>query len=154
MQEIQPLVKKIQEKYKDDSKKMNQEMMNLYKEKGVNPLGGCLPLLLQMPLLFAIFSVFRHTIELRGMPFIGWISDLSQPDIVFELGFHIPLYGGHVAFLPILMGISIFLTQRLSMATMESSQKPMMYIMNTIYNLLNYFQQKSIRTQKTLDKIN
>ena len=165
MQEIQPLIKKIQEKHKNDSKKMNQEMMSLYKEKGVNPLGGCLPLLLQMPLLFAIFSVFRHTIELRGMPFIGWISDLSQPDIVFHLPFHIPLYGSHVAFLPILMGISIFLTQRLSMATMESSQKPMMYIMNgffilifngfpsglnlyyTVYNLLNYFQQKSIRTQ-------
>jgi len=163
MQEIQPLVKKIQEKYKNDSKKMNQETMNLYKEKGVNPLGGCLPLLLQMPLLFAIFSVFRHTIELRGMPFFGWISDLSQPDIIFNLPFHIPLYGSHVAFLPILMGISIFLTQKLSMATMDSSQKPMMYAMNgffilifngfpsglnlyyTVYNLLNYFQQKSIR---------
>ena len=165
MQEIQPLVKKIQEKYKNDAQKMNQEVMNIYRDKGVNPLGGCLPLLLQMPLLMAIFSVFRDTIEFRGASFFLWISDLSQPDIIFHLPFSIPLYGDHVAFLPILMGISIFLTQKLSMATMDPAQKPMMYIMNgffilifnsfpaglnlyyTIYNLLNYYQQKSIRSQ-------
>ena len=165
MQEIQPLVKKIQEKYKNDAQKMNQEVMNIYRDKGVNPLGGCLPLLLQMPLLMAIFSVFRDTIEFRGASFFLWISDLSQPDIIFHLPFSIPLYGDHVAFLPILMGISIFLTQKLSMATMDPAQKPMMYIMNgffilifnsfpaglnlyyTVYNLLNYYQQKSIRSQ-------
>ena len=165
MQKIQPLVKKIQEKYKDDSQKMNQEVMKIYKDKGVNPLGGCLPLLLQMPLLMAIFSVFRETIEFRGASFIFWINDLSQPDILFHLPFNIPLYGDHVAFLPILMGISIFLTQKLSMATMDPAQKPMMYIMNgffilifnsfpaglnlyyTVYNLLNYYQQKTIRSK-------
>ena len=166
MQEIQPLVKKIQEKYKDNAQKMNQEVMKTYKEHGVNPLGGCMPLLLQMPLLMAIFSVFRDTIEFRGTGFFWWITDLSQPDILFHLPFHIPLYGDHVAFLPILMGISIFLTQRLSMATMDPAQKPMMYGMNaffilifngfpsglnlyyTVYNLLNYFQQKTIRSKK------
>ena len=165
MQAIQPRVKKIQEKYKNDAQKMNQEVMKIYTENGVNPLGGCLPLLLQMPLLMAIFSVFRDTIEFRGASFILWINDLSQPDILFHLPFHIPLYGDHVAFLPIVMGISIFLTQRLSMATMDPAQKPMMYIMNgffilifnsfpaglnlyyTIYNLLNYYQQKTIRSQ-------
>ena len=164
MQEIQPKVKKIQEKYKNDAQKMNQEVMKIYSENGVNPLGGCLPLLLQMPLLMAIFSVFRDTIEFRGASFIFWINDLSQPDILFHLPFSIPLYGDHVAFLPIIMGISIFLTQRLSMATMDPAQRPMMYIMNgffilifngfpaglnlyyTVYNLLNYYQQKTIRS--------
>ena len=167
MQEIQPLVKKIQEKYKDDAQKMNQEVMKIYREKGVNPLGGCLPLLLQMPLLMAIFSVFRDTIEFRGASFFLWINDLSQPDILFHLPFNIPLYGDHVAFLPILMGISIFLTQKLSMATADPSQKPIMYIMNgvfvlifngfpsglnlyyTVYNLLNYYQQKIIRSKNS-----
>lgn len=166
MQTIQPLVKKVQEKYKSDPQKMNQEVMKLYQEKGVNPLGGCLPLLLQMPLLWALFVVFRSTIEFRGAHFFFWITDLSQPDILFYLPFNIPLYGGHVALLPILMGFSIYLTQKLSMATMDPAQKPLMYIMNgffilifnnfpsglnlyyTIYNLLNYYQQRSIRLQK------
>ena len=140
--------------------------MGLYKKEGVNPLGGCLPILVQMPLLIALFQVFRKTIEFRGASFLPfWITDLSQPDVLFYLpeGWWIPLYGNHVAFLPILMGFSIYLTQKLSMATMDPAQKPMMYIMNaffilifngfpsglnlyyTVYNLLNYFQQKSIR---------
>ncbi|MBC8312234.1 MAG: membrane protein insertase YidC [Candidatus Marinimicrobia bacterium] len=165
MQKIQPLVKKIQAKFKDNPTKMNQEVMALYKEKGVNPLGGCLPMLLQMPLLWALFVVFRSTIEFRGAEFIFWINDLSQPDVIINLPFTLPIYGGHIAILPILMGISIFLTQRMSMATMDKSQRPMMYIMNgffvllfnqfpsglnlyyTVYNILNFFQQRSIRLQ-------
>jgi YidC/Oxa1 family membrane protein insertase len=163
MQKIQPLVKKIQAKLKDNPTKMNQEVMALYKEKGVNPLGGCLPMLLQMPLLWALFVVFRSTIEFRGAGFIFWIKDLSQPDAIINLPFTLPIYGGHIAVLPILMGLSIFLTQRMSMATMDKSQRPMMYIMNgffvllfnqfpsglnlyyTVYNILNFFQQRSIR---------
>ncbi len=163
MQKIQPLVKKIQAKLKDNPTKMNQEVMALYKEKGVNPLGGCLPMLLQMPLLWALFVVFRSTIEFRGAEFIFWIKDLSQPDVIINLPFTLPIYGGHIAVLPILMGISIFLTQRMSMATMDKAQRPMMYIMNgffvllfnqfpsglnlyyTVYNLLNFFQQRAIR---------
>ena len=163
MQKVQPLVKKLQKQYKKDPQKMNQEVMALYREKGVNPLGGCLPMLLQMPLLWALFVVFRSTIEFRGAGFMLWINDLSQPDIILNLPFHVPLYGAHIAVLPVLMGISIFLTQRMSMATMDPAQKPMMYIMNgffillfnqfpsglnlyyTMYNILNYFQQRSIR---------
>ncbi len=163
MQKIQPLVKKIQAKLKDNPTKMNQEVMALYKERGVNPLGGCLPMLLQMPLLWALFVVFRSTIEFRGAEFIFWIKDLSQPDVIINLPFTLPIYGGHIAVLPILMGISIFLTQRMSMATMDKAQRPMMYIMNgffvllfnqfpsglnlyyTVYNLLNFFQQRAIR---------
>ena len=83
-----------------------------------------------------IFVVFKSTIEFRGAEFIFWISDLSQPDIIFNLPFTLPLYGGHIAILPVLMGVSIFLTQRMSMATMDPAQKPMMYIMNVFFVLL------------------
>ena len=163
MQTIQPELKKIQEKYKNDSARLNREMMGLYKKHGVNPLGGCIPMLIQMPLLFALFIVFRSTIEFRGAPFFGWISNLSQPDTIINLPFYIPIYGDQVAFLPIVLGISMFFSQKLSMATMDKSQKPMMYMMSvfffllfnsfpsglnlyyTVYNILNYYQQKSIK---------
>jgi len=124
MQTIQPQLKKIQGKYKNDSQKLNREMMKLYKEKGVNPLGGCLPMLIQMPLLFSLFVVFRSTIEFRGAPFFWWINNLSQPDTIFDLPFNIPIYGNQIAFLPIVLGISMFMTQKLSMATMDKNQKP------------------------------
>ena len=163
MQAVQPKLKKLQEKYKNDSKKLNQEMIKLYRDNNVNPAGGCFPMLLQMPLLFSLFLVFRSTIEFRGAPFFGWISNLSQPDTIFYLPFHIPIYGDQVAFLPILLGVSMFLTQKMSMANMDSQQKPVMYIMSAffflifnsfpsglnlyylIYNILNYFQQRSLK---------
>ena len=85
MQEIQPEINKLREKYKSNPQKLNQATMQLYKNKGVNPLGGCLPMLLQMPLLFALFQVFRTTIELRNEPFIWWIKDLSSPDVIVNL---------------------------------------------------------------------
>ena len=163
MQTIQPKMKKLQEKFKNDSQRLNQEMVKLYKTEGVNPMGGCLPMLIQMPLLFSLFIVFRSTIEFRGAPFFGWIQDLSQPDVLFNLPFHIPIYGSHVGLLPIVLGVSMFLSQRLSMATMDKTQKPLMYIMTafffllfnqfpaglnlyyTVYNVLNYFQQKQLK---------
>jgi len=163
MQTVQPKLKQLQEKHKKNSQKLNQEMVKLYKTEGVNPLGGCLPMLLQMPLLFSLFLVFRSTIEFRGAPFFWWISNLAQPDTIFYLPFNIPIYGDQVAFLPILLGISMFLTQKMSMATMDSQQKPMMYIMSAfffllfnsfpsglnlyylVYNVLNYMQQKSLK---------
>ena len=163
MQSVQPQLKKLQEKYKNDSKKLNQEMMKLYRDKSVNPVGGCLPMLLQMPLLFSLFLVFRSTIEFRGAPFFGWISNLSQPDTIFNLSFNIPIYGDQIAFLPLLLGISMFLTQKMSMANMDKQQKPMMYMMSAffflifnsfpsglnlyylVYNILNYLQQRSLK---------
>ena len=166
MQAIQPQLKKLQEKYKNDSQKLNTEMVKMYRENGVNPLGGCFPMLLQMPLLFALFMVFRSTIEFRGAPFFWWIKDLSLPDTIFNLPFYIPVYGDQIAFLPILLGVSMFLTQKMSMANMEGGmgqQKYMMYFMSAffflifnsfpsglnlyylIYNVLNYLQQKSLK---------
>jgi YidC/Oxa1 family membrane protein insertase len=165
MQAIQPKMKAMQEKYKNDPQKKNSETMALYRKHGVNPVGGCLPMLIQMPLLFALFTVFRNTIEFRGAEFIFWISDLSQPDVIFNLPFSIPVYGDGVAVLPIVMGVTMFLQQRQSMATMDKSQRPMMYMMSAfffllfntfpsglnlyyaIYNFLSFLQQRSIKAK-------
>ena len=165
MQKIQPEIKKIQEKYKGDPQRLNRETMGLYKKHKVNPLGGCLPILLQMPLLWALFIVFRTTIEFRGAPFALWISDLSKPDVVFNLPISIPIYGSGVAVLPLVMGATLLLTMRMSSATMDKNQKPVMYFMNgffvllfntfpsglnlyyTAYNLLSFFQQRSIKNK-------
>ncbi len=165
MQKIQPELKKIQSKFKGDAQGLNRETMALYKKHKVNPLGGCLPVLLQMPLLWALFIVFRTTIEFRGAPFVFWINDLSKPDVVFTLPFSIPIYGNGVAVLPLVMGATLMLTMRMSSATMDKSQKPVMYFMNgffvllfntfpsglnlyyTAYNVLSFFQQRSIRSK-------
>ncbi len=126
MQEIQPEVNKIREKFKNNPQKLNQATMQLYKTKGVNPLGGCLPMLLQMPLLFALFQVFRTTIELRNEPFIWWIKDLSAPDVIINLPFSVPLYGDHVAFLPILMALSTYIQQKMMSGGIQQPQQKMM----------------------------
>ncbi|MBI87042.1 MAG: hypothetical protein CMG63_03060, partial [Candidatus Marinimicrobia bacterium] len=126
MQEIQPEANKLREKYKNNPQKLNQATMQLYKSKGVNPLGGCLPMLLQMPLLFALFQVFRTTIELRNEPFVWWIKDLSAPDIIVNLPFTIPLYGSHIAFLPILMALSTYAQQKMMSGGIQQPQQKMM----------------------------
>ena len=164
MQEVAPLQKKLQEKYKNNPQQLQKEMGELWKKHGVNPISGCLPMLLQWPVLMSFFIVFRSTIEFRGEPFVFWITDLSQPDYLFNLPFHIPMYGSAVAVLPIIMGISMFLTMSVTMQ--DKSQKPMMYFMNTffilifnsfpsgltlyytVFNFLSYQQQLSIKKNK------
>jgi YidC/Oxa1 family membrane protein insertase len=136
MQNLQPKVQELRDKYKDDQQKMNQEMMKIYKEHGVNPMGGCLPMLLQMPLLYALFIVFRSTIELRGAEFIGWITDLSQPDTVFTLPFSLPLYGANVNILPIVMGVTMIIQQRMTSSATSQQQKMMMWFMPVIFLLI------------------
>jgi YidC/Oxa1 family membrane protein insertase len=113
MQELQPRIQAIKEKYKDDRQKQSQETMRLYKEAGVNPLGGCLPLLLQMPVFVALFNVLRFTIELRQAPFVGWINDLSQQDVLFMLPVTLPVIGDAFSLLPLVMGASMFLQTKL-----------------------------------------
>jgi YidC/Oxa1 family membrane protein insertase len=136
MQAIQPLVAELKEKHKKDPTKLNKATMALYKEHGVNPLGGCLPLLLQMPLLFALFQVFRSTIELRNAPFIFWINDLSSPDIIYHLPFSLPVYGGHIAVLPLVMGVTMFLQQKMMPTQASGQQKFMSYFMTGFFILL------------------
>jgi YidC/Oxa1 family membrane protein insertase len=170
IQTIQPEVTKLREKFKSDPQKLNQATMNLYKEHGVNPLGGCLPMLLQMPLLFALFIVFRSTIELRGAPFIFWISDLSQPDALIPLPFSLPLYGDQISLLPLLMGASMFVQQKMTTSQANPQQKMMTQFMSvffvilfnqfpsglnlyyTLFNILTILQQKYLVQPKNIKK--
>ena len=112
--------------------------MKIYKKRGVNPLGGCLPMLIQMPLLYSLFVVFRTTIELRSEPFIFWIKDLSSPDYVFDLPFHIPIYGSQVAILPVFMVVSMFVQQKMMTGgtVQQPQQKTMQYVMIPVFFLI------------------
>ena len=139
MQALQPEIAKLKEKHKNNPQKLNQATMGLYKEHGVNPLGGCLPLLIQMPLLISLFQVFRSTIELRGAYFVGWITDLSAPDVVFRLPFSIPLYGDGFAILPIIMGVTMFVQQKMMPTQASGQQKFMSYFMTGFFVLLFTF---------------
>ena len=135
MQALTPMMNEIREKYKDDPQKMNAQVMNLYKEYGVNPASGCLPLLLQMPILFALYSVFRSTIELRQANFIWWINDLSIPDSIAKLPFTIPLFGmSELSGLALLMGITTFLQQKMTVT--DPRQKSMVYVMPIMMTLI------------------
>jgi len=127
MQFVQPEMAKLREKYKSDPQRLNREMMKLYKEHGINPLGGCLPTLLQMPLLFALFIVFRSTIQLRGEPFMLWITDLSRPDALFLGGITLPLIGQSIHVLPFLMGATMIWQSKMTMT--DPKQKAMIYLM-------------------------
>ena len=164
MQKLQPKMVKIKEKYKDDAARMNQEVMNLYKTYKVNPLGGCLPMVLQIPVFFALYKVLLQSIELRHAPFMLWITDLSAPDRLY-LGFDVPYLGG-LPVLTLLMGASMFLQQKMTPTTADPTQAKIMMFLPIIFtfmflnfasglvlywfvnNLLSIFQQYMINRQK------
>jgi YidC/Oxa1 family membrane protein insertase len=138
MQRIAPLVKSIQDKYKQykfkDPRKqrMNQEVMKLYQEHHINPLGGCLPMLLQLPFLYGFYRVLELPIELRHAPWIGWIKDLAAPDKFHPFGIPIPI-------LPTVMVISMFALQKITpMATADPAQQRMMMIMPIVFGIMFY----------------
>ena len=145
MQALAPEIAAIKEKFKTNAQKVNTATMELYKKKGVNPMGGCLPMVIQMPLLFSLFTVFRSTIEFRGEPFFWWIKDLSAPDIIFDLPFTIPIYGGYVCALPIFMAGSMYLQQKMmtptSMTGEQAQQQKLMqtFMMGFFFLLFNTF---------------
>lgn len=114
MQQLQPKINELKKKYKDNSQVLNQETMQLYKVYKINPLSGCLPMLVQLPVFWALYSVLRSFIELRGASFIFWLKDLSQPDVLFG---HLPFFGNPaIGLLPILMGVS-FIAQNMLTST-------------------------------------
>ncbi len=126
LKQVQPKMKELQEKYKNDPKALQSAMQKLYREEGVNPLGGCLPLIMQMPVFFALYRVLANSVQLRGAPFILWIQDLSKPEILIP--FQSPVLGLHgIGILAILMGIAMFLQQKMTMT--DQNQKGMMYMM-------------------------
>lgn len=134
MSQLNPKITSIREKYKDDPVKANQQIMKLYKEEKINPAGGCLPMLLQLPILYALFGVFNSTIELRNESFL-WIKDLSSPDVILNLPFTIPLFGiSQVSGLALAMGVTMFIQQKMTIT--DPKQKAMVYIMPVMLTLL------------------
>lgn len=127
MSALKPRLDALKEKYKEDAQKLSEATMRLYKEAGVNPLAGCLPLILQMPIFFALYAVLFRTIELRQAPFLFWIRDLSQPDVVFQLPFALPIIGSGICILPIIMGITSYFQSKQTM--MDPSQQMMVVLM-------------------------
>ena len=122
MQKVQPYVKVIQERHKGDRQKMNEEMIELYKKHKVNPLGGCLPMLLQIPVFIALYHALFFSIELRGAPFVGWIKDLSVAD---------PYYVW-----PVVMGVTMFLQQKLNPAVGDPTQQKIMMMLPIVFTFL------------------
>ena len=145
MRVLKPQVDEINEKYpkKEDAMKKQQATMDLYKRAGANPLGGCLPMLLQMPILYAMFRFFPASIELRGEKFL-WADDLSTYDSILDLPFNIPMYGDHVSLFTLLMTVTTVLSMRINNQTQSTSAMPgmktMMYIMPVMFMVfLNNF---------------
>ncbi|HEX7782447.1 MAG TPA: membrane protein insertase YidC [Sphingobium sp.] len=134
MRSVQPKLKALQEKYKEDKPKLQQEMMELYKREKVNPLAGCLPVFLQIPIFFALYKVLQLTIEMRHQPFVLWIKDLSAPDPLHVLNlfgllnFQPPAFLA-IGVLAILLGISMWLQFRLNPTPMDDMQKQVFSIM-------------------------
>ncbi|NMC37024.1 MAG: membrane protein insertase YidC [Bacteroidales bacterium] len=144
MQVLKPMVEELGKKFpkKEDAMKKQQATMDLYKRAGVNPMGGCLPMLLQMPILFAMFRFFPVSIELRQEPFL-WATDLSTYDSILTLPFKIPMYGDHVSLFTLLMTASTILTMKMSGSSPGQDQpgmKAMMYMMPVMFMvILNNF---------------
>jgi YidC/Oxa1 family membrane protein insertase len=138
MQAIQPKMAEVREKYKKDPQRMQKEMMELYKTHKVNPLGGCLPMILQIPVFFALYKILLIAIELRDAPFILWIKDLSGPDTLFgHIPAVVPLIGGFaIGPLPILMGITMLMQQKMTPTSMDPTQNKMMMLMPIIFTFM------------------
>ncbi|MCD4707787.1 MAG: membrane protein insertase YidC [Candidatus Sabulitectum sp.] len=173
MQKIQPAMQEIQKKYAKDPKQQQKEMQKLYKEKGVNPIGGCLPMLLQMPVFFAMYRVLANMVELRGAGFILWINDLSRPEILMHFQTKILGIEG-IGLMAVILGITMFLQQKLtgssSAGAAAQQQKMMMYMMPIfmtflfmrfasgltlywlIFNILTLVHQELIKKKLTADQ--
>lgn len=139
MQALQPKIKALQEQHKNDPQKVNQEIMQLYKKHKVNPFGGCLPMLLQMPIFIALYTTFSQAIELRGAPFAGWIKDLSEPDQLFLLPYSLPVIGNQVNILPLVMIGTMLWQQKLTPQTAATKdQEKIMLFMPLIFGFVFY----------------
>lgn len=135
MQMLQPRIEELKKLYKDNPQKLQKETMELYREHKVNPLGGCLPLLLQMPIFFALYQALIRSVALKGAKFL-WIKDLSQPDRLFIMPFTVPVLGNQFNILPILMTVIMFFQQKGSMTNTSSEQAEQQKIMLIIFPLM------------------
>lgn len=135
LQRLQPQMAKIREKYKDDPQQMNKEMLELYRRHKVNPLGGCLPMLLQLPVFVGLYSALTHAVELRHAPFVGWIRDLSAPDRLGSIAIPFVEPPG-IPVLTLLMGASMFVQQWMTPSTGDPAQRQVMLLMPILFTFM------------------
>ena len=138
MQKLQPKLAELREKHKNDKTKISQETMALYKTHKVNPIGGCLPMVIQIPVFFGLYKTLLYSIELRHAPFCLWIQDLSAPDMLFgHIPAWFPLIGGFaMGPLPILMGATMFIQQKMSPPAGEPMQQKLMLLMPVVFTFM------------------
>jgi YidC/Oxa1 family membrane protein insertase len=129
MQQLQPEMQRLRERYKDDQMELQKQMMELYKKNKVNPFAGCLPMVLQIPIFVGLYQALNHAIELRHAPFMLWIDDLSAPDWLSVGGVHVPV-------LVILMGLSMLVQQRMTPQQGDPAQQRMMMIMPLVFTFM------------------
>lgn len=138
MQKLQPKMVALKEKYKNDRDAMNKAVMELYKTHKVNPMGGCLPMVVQIPVFFALYKALMFSIELRHAPFILWIKDLSAPDALFGVIPHgLPFFGGFpIGPLPLLMGATMLIQQKMTPSNMDPAQAKMMMALPFVFTFM------------------
>jgi len=131
MAQLSPLVNELKVKYKDDQQRMNQEMMKLYKEYNINPLTGCLPMLIQIPIFFAFYAMLGSAVELRDSSFL-WVKDLSQPDTIAHI------FGFPINILPLVMAATQLWQLRITPKTGDPSQQRILLIMPIVFLFICY----------------
>jgi YidC/Oxa1 family membrane protein insertase len=168
MSALSPKMQELREKYKDDPTRMNQEVMKLYKEYGINPVGGCLPMVIQIPIFFGLFKMLGQAVELRNAKFL-WVRDLSQPDTVA----HLPLLGWPVNIIPLCMAATQIWLMQMTPKTGDATQRRVMmftpliflficynfaaalalyYTTQNLFSILQFYQNKN-QPMPTLEKV-
>jgi YidC/Oxa1 family membrane protein insertase len=138
LQRLQPQVERLREKFTGDKERLNREMVDLYKRNHVNPMGGCAPMLLQLPIFIGLYSALLNAIELRHAPFFGWITDLSRPDCLHIPGMPVVPYidCAGIPVLVLLMGLSTFLQQKMMPQAADPNQQKMMMFTPIIFTIM------------------
>jgi YidC/Oxa1 family membrane protein insertase len=134
MKLVQPRLMEMKERFKGEPQKLNQAMMEMYRKEKINPLGGCLPVVVQIPVFIALYWVLLASVEMRGAPWLGWIQDLSQPDTLFGVWF-----GAPIGLLPIIMAISMFIQVKLNPTPPDPLQAKLMMYMPLIFSVMFFF---------------
>jgi YidC/Oxa1 family membrane protein insertase len=135
MQALQPHIEELRQKHKDNPQKLNKEIMELYREHKVNPFGGCLPLILQIPIFFALYQALMRTVSLKGAHFL-WIKDLASPDKLITLSNTLPVIGNEINILPLIMTVIMFLQQKMSLASASGAAQEQQKMMLVIFPLM------------------
>lgn len=136
MKAVSPKMQAIRERHKSDPQAMNREMMALYKTEKINPLGGCLPIAIQIPVFIALYSVLLASVEMRGAPWLGWVHDLTAPDTLFGT---IPYFNMPIGLLPIIMAASMFLQTKLNPTPPDPVQAKVMMFMPLVFSFMFFF---------------